>query len=89
MTSALTPALVNRLRAAHVLDGLVHHEARIVSVAIVAAVNDCGVADRSAATALYQKSANVAAGVDLMLQGWVNGAAMSAALAAAADVLAP
>ena len=89
LESPLAPGLADRLRAAHVLDDLPPDEASAVSAAIIGAVLQCGLADRSAATALRQKSANCAAGVDLMLRPWWHRGKVSDALAAAADVLVP
>ena len=89
LESPLAPDLADRLRAAKVLDDLPPDEASAVSAAIINAVLERGLVDRSAANALQQKAANCAAGVDLMLRPWFHRGKVSDALAAAADVLVP
>jgi hypothetical protein len=87
LVSPSAPGLADRLRQLHVLDGLDNEDASGVVGAIISAVMDCGLADRSAANALQQKAANVGAGCDL--RPWRDRSAASRALGAAADALQP
>jgi hypothetical protein len=87
LESPHAPGLADRLRKLGVLDSLDNEDASGVIGAIINAVMDCGLADRSAATAMQQKAANVGAGCDL--QRWDDRGKVSAALGIAADALQP
>jgi len=87
LESPHAPDLANRLRKLGVLDDLDNDDASGVVGAIINAVMDCGLADRSAATAMQQRAANVGAGCDL--QRWTDRSAASTALGIAADALQP
>jgi hypothetical protein len=87
LVSPMAPDLADRLRQLRVLDGLDNEDASSVVGAIINAVMDCGLADRSAATAMQQKAANVGAGCDL--QRWHDRGKVSAALGTVAVALQP
>jgi hypothetical protein len=85
LESPHAPGLADHLRKLGVLDDLDNEDASGVVGAIINAVMDCGLADRSAATAMQQKAANVGAGCDL--QQWHDRRAVSNAFGAATDAL--
>jgi hypothetical protein len=84
---SLPPAYAQRLRQLRVLDDIDIYSASWVTDAIINAVTDRGLRDRTTPVALRQKAANVACRSSLGIWWWHDPAAVSNALAAAADEL--